>query len=120
MRPYPVALREQVVRAVQQGTPKAVVARRYQIGLSTVKLYLHHLTRRGHLDPRPSPGRSPRICPANHPALEAQLAAHPAATLAEHCALWERSHHVRLSPATMSRAITRLGYVRLRRPKATV
>ncbi len=116
MRPYPVPLREQVVRAVQQGTPKSVVARQHQIGLSTVKLYLRHLTHRGYLDPHRSPGRLPKICPADYPALEAQLAAYPAATLDEHCALWDRSQHVRLSTTTMARAIARLGYVRLRRP----
>jgi transposase len=116
MRPYPLPLRQQIVRAVQDGTPKAVVAREYQIALSTVKRYVRQRERSGDLAPRPIPGRSPQIRPLDHPALEAQLAAHPAATLAEHCTHWERSRRAAVSSGTMARAIARLGYVRKRRP----
>jgi len=38
-------------------------------------------------------------------ALPERLAARPDATLAEHCREWERTQHVRVSPATMSRVI---------------
>ena len=34
----------------------------------------------------------------------------PDATLAEHCARWEREQGVRVSAATMSRALRRLGW----------
>ena len=44
--------------------------------------------------------------------LPAQLAAHDKATLEQHCHLWEASHGVRVSTATMSRAIARLGWTR--------
>jgi transposase len=39
-----------------------------------------------------------------------QVRAKPDATLAAHCAAWDATHGVRLSPATMSRALARLGW----------
>jgi transposase len=41
--------------------------------------------------------------------LQAQVAAAPDATLAQHCARWEAAQGVRVSVATMSRALRRLG-----------
>jgi len=41
--------------------------------------------------------------------LAAQVATHPDATLAQHCAVWDQAHGVRVSVATMSRVIRRLG-----------
>ncbi len=116
MRPYPVSLRRAAVRAVQEGTPLAVVARTWQIGQSTLKRYLRQERTTGDLTPRRPPGRTPLIRPTDYPVLAAQLAAFPAATLAEHAAYWERASHPRVSPWTIGRAIARLGYVRVRRP----
>lgn len=116
MRPYPLPLRQQVVRAVQAGAPKAAVARQYRIALSTVKLYVRQDALTGDLTPRTSPGRPPHIRPTDDPDLAAQLATFPTATLAEHCAQWEQSGHEAVSIWTMARAITRLGYIRAQRP----
>jgi transposase len=91
MRAYSLDLRERIVRAVAAGTPQAVAA-------------------------RSSPGRPARIGPAEQPALHAQLAAAPDATLAEHCATWGRAQGARVSEATMHRAIARLGWTRKKRP----
>ena len=49
-------------------------------------------------------------------ALAAQVAATPDATLAAHCARWEAAQGVRLSVATMSRTIRRLGITLKKRP----
>jgi transposase len=46
----------------------------------------------------------------SRPALRAQVAAAPDATLAEHCTAWEQAHGVRVSPPTMCRALRRLGW----------
>jgi transposase len=78
---------------VPAGTPLAVIARTGQIGRSTLKRYLRQERTTGDLTPRRPPGRTPLIRPTDYPALAAQLAAFPAATLAEHAASWERASH---------------------------
>ncbi|MGH7861126.1 MAG: helix-turn-helix domain-containing protein [Candidatus Dormibacteraceae bacterium] len=117
MRPYPVSVRQQVAHAVLEGRPVSVVARAHGIARSTLARYLRQFGATGTLAPRPPPGRPRRIRPVDHPALAAQLAAFPAATLAEHSAHWERAHHVRVSRGTMAQAIARIGYIRARRPE---
>jgi transposase len=51
-----------------------------------------------------------------NPALEAglveQLRAHPDATREEHCQMWEASHGVTVSPASITRAWQALGWTR--------
>jgi transposase len=54
----------------------------------------------------------PHIPPAQHDDLVAQLQLHPTDTLAQHCQRWEAVHGVRVSLATMSRAIQRVGWTR--------
>jgi transposase len=44
------------------------------------------------------------------------VARHPDATLAEHCAQWARDQGARMSVATMSRAIRRVGITLKKRP----
>ncbi|MEO7020301.1 MAG: hypothetical protein ABI234_09150 [Ktedonobacteraceae bacterium] len=46
------------------------------------------------------------------------MEAHRDATRDEHCHLWEETHGQRVSTATMSRAITRLGWTRKKNVKA--
>ncbi len=114
MRAYSFDLRERIVRAVQAGTPQAAVAERFGIGLATVERYLRR-ARSGQLAARRSPGRPAVIGPAAEPALRAQLAAAPDATLAEHCTRWAETQGTSVSLATMHRAIVRLGWTRKKR-----
>jgi transposase len=100
------------VAAVEAGTPKAEVARVFTVGLSTVKRYLKLQHQTGSLEPKRHPGRAPAIDPVLHDLLRAQLAAHPAGFLDEHCRQWEEQTGVRVSIATMSRTIKRLGWTR--------
>jgi transposase len=71
------------------------------------------------LTSRPIPDPPVRIDPTDEPLLRAQLDAMPDATLAEYCAPWERAQGVRLSVATMHRAIARLGWTRKKSFRAT-
>jgi transposase len=71
--------------------------------------------RTGALAPKPIPGDTPAIAPAQYPALLAQLTAMPDAILATHCDCWEREHGVRVSVSTMSRAQRRVGWTRKKR-----
>jgi transposase len=104
-------LRERIVRAVEAGTPPAEVARTVGVGRATVERYVRR-NRAGTLAPRTSPGRPRRIGPAATPALCAQLAATPDATLAEHVEQWARQQGMRVSVTTMHRAIVRVGWTR--------
>jgi transposase len=114
MRPYSLDLRERIVRAVEAGATQVAVAEAFSVGRATVQRYVAQ-RRRGSLAPRPIPGRAARIGAAQGPALRAQLDATPDATLAEHCGRWAGDQGVRVSVATMQRAIARLGWTRKKR-----
>jgi len=109
MKSYSLDLRERVVRAVRQGKNRQEVAITFGISLSTLKRWLI-LDKQGTLAPQPRPGLPPLLGSEAHPLLEAQLCAHPDATLQEHAALWEQNQGQELSRATMARAILRLDY----------
>ena len=107
MKAYPAELRIRIVDAVAQGLTQAEVARRFTVRVRTVRRYLTQQQQTGDLTPGQSPGRPPRIGPEQAAALQAQVAAHPDATLAEHCAVWQDEQGRAVSVATMSRAIRR-------------
>lgn len=111
MRAKSLDLRQQVVAAVHAGHPKAEVALLFGIDRSTVNRWLQR-DAAGTLAPTPHPGRVPLIPPAQHEGLVAQLRLHPTDTLAQQCQRWEAVHGVRVSLATMSRAIERVGWTR--------
>ena len=115
MRAYAMDLRERVVRAVAAGTPQSVVARAFGVGRATVERYVRRQRETGALAPSPIPGRPAAIGEGEAAALRAQVAAAPDATLAEHCATWERERGVGVSAATMHRALARLGVTRKKR-----
>ena len=112
MKAYSPDLRRKIVAAVESGRPKAEVARVFGDGLSSVKRYLKQQQETGSLAPKRHPGRAPTIRPDQRPLLWAQLEAHPAAFLDEHCAHWAEQTGIQLSTSTMSREIARLGWTR--------
>jgi transposase len=109
MNAYPVELRSRIVQAVARGVPRAEVAEVFAVSRRTISRYVAQARRGQSLTPRQSPGRPPAISPDQAATLHAQVAAHPDATLADHCAVWEREQDGRVSVATMSRAIRALG-----------
>jgi transposase len=111
MRAYSVDLRARIVRAVGNGLSKAEAARRYEVGLSTVKRYVR-LGAGGSLRPGASTGRPRALDTAGEAALRAQVAAHPDATVAEHRRLWQAAHGAAPSRATLGRALLRVGWTR--------
>jgi len=111
MRAYSEDLRARIVRAVEQGMSKAEAARRYEVGLSTVKRYVR-LGAGGSLAAKVRPGRPRAIGAVGESALRAQVAAHPDATVEEHRAIWAREQGVAVSRATLGRALARAGLPR--------
>lgn len=95
---------------------KAAVARRFAVGLTSVKRYLARRAAEGHVMPKSSPGRPARIGPSAYVAVRAQVRQTPDATLAEHAATWERTHGVRVSQWAIGRIIRRLQLTRKKSP----
>ena len=110
MKQYSADLRERLLGAIDAGLPQAEAARLFSVGVSTIKRWRRRRHETGGVVASPRPGRRRRIGGEAEPVLVAQVRARPDATLVEHCARWEEITGVRLSPATMSRALRRAGW----------
>ena len=109
MKRYAADLRERLVGAIDAGLPLAEGARLFGVCPSTIRRWRQRQRTTGAVTARSRPGRTPRIGPAQATVLAAQIGPHPDGTLAAHGARWEREQGVRISVATMSRVIRRLG-----------
>ena len=110
MKAYSDDLRERIVYAVEGGMSRAEAARIFSVGERTVRRYVRRWRATGDLAPKPIPGRPPAVAPAAYPAVVAQLAAAPDATLAEHCDRWEAATGVRVSASTWCRVRAGVGW----------
>lgn len=106
---YPVDLRERLLKAHDAGLTAAEIVQHFGISERTLRRWRQWQRDRGSLATQPRSGRPRAIPAAQEPALRAQVAAHADATLADHCDRWEQARGVRVSTATMSRLLTRLG-----------
>jgi transposase len=107
MNAYSKDLRLRVLDAVDRGLPRREVSKLFGVSLSTIKRWVKHRKEGEDLEPKPSTGRKRRILASTEEkrALWEQLEENDEATLEHHCELWERTQGVRVSLATMSRAI---------------
>ncbi|HZO25403.1 MAG TPA: helix-turn-helix domain-containing protein [Chloroflexota bacterium] len=112
MKPYSEELRERVVRAVAIGTPRDEVAATFAVSVPTIERWLRLKRETGSVASKPVPGPVAVKTEAVMAALPERLVEHADATLGEHCAWWREASGVAVSPATMSRALTRLGWTR--------
>ncbi len=114
MNAYSKDLRLRVLAALDRGMPRKEVVRTFGISIATIGRYLRRRREGMDLAPRPSTGRTPTIL-ANlqqKRALWKQLEENDTATLERHCEIWEERQGARVSIATMSRAIRKLGWSR--------
>jgi transposase len=109
MKTYSLDFRERALGALDRGHSLTEVAEVLGVGTATLKRWRRLRRETGSLAPKPKRGRPPQIRPEQHPALVAQIQAHPDATLAEHCEAWAAATTVRLSPATLCRLLQKLG-----------
>ena len=107
MKAYPAELRTRIVNAVEGGMAPTEVARLFAVSARTIRRYRTQQRQTSDLTPGQSPGRPPLLGADHADRLEAQVAAHPDATLAEHCAVWRREQGQPVSIATMSRSLRR-------------
>jgi transposase len=105
----PVEFRERALALIDGGRSIGEVADLLAVGTARLKRWRRRRRETGGVAPIPNPGRPPRIGPYRHAALAAQVGARPDATLPEHCDAWDATTGVRVSPATMCRAVQRLG-----------
>jgi transposase len=116
MKAYSQDLRQRVLRAVDAGHTQTEIAKTFAVSVATIKRYLKQRRETGHVEPKAIPGRPAAIGAVLQEGLRAQLEAHPDIRLEDHCRLWEEEHGMRVSTASISRAITRLGWTRKKRP----
>jgi len=105
---YSKNLRVRAVSAVDRGVPRSSeVTETFSISLSTLKRWLRMRREGKDLVPGTSTGRKRRILRTleERRALWRQLEENDDVTLERHCELWEQGQGVRVSIATMSRAI---------------
>jgi transposase len=113
MKTYSQDLRERMLGAVDRGMPRREDAvRTFGVSLATLKRWLKRRREEGSAATKRRLGMRPRIgaTAQERRALWEQLEEHPEATLEEHRELWERQRGVRVSVATMSRAVRKLGW----------
>lgn len=115
MRASSQDLREKVLRAVDQGHPRKEIVRLLGVSQATIKRYLKQRREMGSVAPKAIPGRPPKKLGPLQADLVEQLQAHDDLRLEDHCVVWEQSHGVKVSTATMSRAIKRVGWTRKKR-----
>lgn len=79
MRAYSQEVRQQVLRAVDEGISRAQIIERFQVSPATIKRYLKQRRETGNVLPRPIPGRPPRKKAALRVGVQELLQAHPEA-----------------------------------------
>ena len=104
------------MRAVAIGTPRDEVAATFAVSVPSIERWLRQKRGTGHLAPKPGPGPPAVKMQAVMAALPARLADRADATLEERCSWWYEVSGVEVSTATMSRALTRLGWTRGKSP----
>jgi transposase len=109
-------VRERALAAIDAGRRVADVAAFFQNDPSTVRRWIRQRRTTGSGLTRPRSGRPRKIPPAQEPALIAQVAAAPDATLAEHCQQWQAGQGVRVSISAMRQRLLALGLTLKKRP----
>jgi transposase len=115
MKTYSQDLRDKMLAALDRGMPRKEAVGAFGVSPATLKRWLRRRRQTGSVVPKSRrlgmrlrigasalPNAAPPVAPAREE--------HPEATLEEHRELWEHERGVRVSVATMSRAIRRLGW----------
>ena len=96
----------------ERGTPKAQVARLFDVSLSSVKRYSRIIRRGDSLTPKKGTGRPPKIDQTAKKLLEEDIKERPAASIAERRRFLEHLTGKPLSNSTVRRLLKRLGFSR--------
>lgn len=110
-------LREKIVESVKKGVPKSETARRFGVDRATVKRYCKRLDECGTLEPRKAPGKRPKLNEKASKLLLEDLQERPWATHSQRAEFLFAVLGVRVSEATVCRAVGRLHRSRKKDPK---
>lgn len=108
MKPYSKDLRLRVLAAVDGGTPREEAAGTFSVSVPTIKRWLKRRRQTGDVEPKPIPGRPPVKGAALQGWLPPHLQRNHDLTLEEHREAFEEARGVKVSAATVGRAIARL------------
>ena len=115
MKAYSKDLRQKIVNALSRGMLKALAARTFGVGISTVKRYATKAQRGEPLEPGKAPGKRPKIDERVGKLLEEDLNERPFVTLRDRCDYVEAITGVSVSRPTMCRVVAWLGSTRKKR-----
>ena len=108
MKAYSLDLREKIVESVKKGVSKSETARRFGIHRATVKRYCKRLDEHGTLQPRKAPGKAPKLDEKARKLLVEDLQERPWATHSQRAQFLFAVMGVRVSEATICRAVRHL------------
>ncbi len=117
MRAYSLDLRKKIVESVEKGVPKAETARRFGVDRATVKRYCKQLGERGTLEPSKAPGKRAKLDQKAAKLLMEDLEERPWATHSQRAEFLFALSGVRVSEATVCRAVGRLRRSRKKDPQ---
>ena len=117
MSAYSLDLRKKIVESVKKGVPKAETARRFGVDRATVKRYCKQLDERGTLEPRKAPGKAPKLDDKAMRLLAEDLQQRPWATHSQRAEFLFALLGLRVSEATVCRAVGRLRRSRKKEPE---
>lgn len=114
MKPYPPELRERAIKTYQTGEYSIkAVAKLYQIGEKTLRLWMDRLRRTGSLKPdKKGKPRELLIKPIDYDRVRELVAEHPDWSLDEYREEWNRRTGLLVSNPTMSRVLSRIKLTR--------
>ncbi len=117
MRAYSADLRKKIVESVKKGVPKSETARHFGVDRATVKRYCKQLDEHGTLEPGKAPGKAPKLDEKARKLLLGDLEERPWATHSQRAEFLVAVAGVRVSEATVCRAIKRLSCSRKKDPE---
>ena len=117
MRAYSMDLRTKIIESVKKGVSKGESARCFGVDRATVKRYCKRLDERGTLEPDKAPGKRPKLDEKAGKLLGEDLRRRPWATHSQRAEFLSAVCGVRVSEATICRAIKRLSHSRKKDPK---
>ena len=120
MKAYSQDLRQRILQTVDEGKTQTEAASLLKVSETTVKRYVRQRREKGHVRPKPIPGRPPTKRAPLEAQLQPQLEKPPDATLQEHCDTWEAKAGIKVRISTMSRAIEHLPWTRKKKSSKPV